>query len=208
VLIPATLVLVDRRPANVDCLNRERYGTVPMTIAEHSTTRVRIAIVAPEPAERQALEHVFARNPEFDVVAWSDSVDPLLALGTRADVCVFADSPTDDDLARLRALGVAAVHDGPDLVAAVRAAVAAGVRQVRRPKLSERQHQVLIAYASSNDLLPTVARRLGMDPETVKTHLRRIRAKYADVDRHAPTRRDLYVRAVEDGLLPPPSGRG
>jgi hypothetical protein len=46
-----------------------------------------------------------------------------------------------------------------------------------------------------------------MDPETLKTHLRRIRAKYAEVGRPAPTRRDLYVRAVEDGLLAPPSGR-
>jgi hypothetical protein len=45
----------------------------------------------------------------------------------------------------------------------------------------------------------------GIDPETLKTHLRRIRAKYREVGRPAPTRRDLYVRAIEDGLLPPPS---
>jgi DNA-binding CsgD family transcriptional regulator len=64
---------------------------------------------------------------------------------------------------------------------------------------------VLIAYVSSGDLLPTIARRLGMDPETVKTHLRRVRAKYAEVGRPAPTRRDLYARAMEDGLLAPPS---
>jgi hypothetical protein len=44
-----------------------------------------------------------------------------------------------------------------------------------------------------------------MDRETLKTHLRRIRAKYAEVGRPAPTRRDLYVRAVEDGLVPPPA---
>jgi DNA-binding CsgD family transcriptional regulator len=44
-----------------------------------------------------------------------------------------------------------------------------------------------------------------MDLETLKTHLRRIRVKYRAVGRPAPTRRDLYVRAVEDGLLPPPS---
>jgi DNA-binding NarL/FixJ family response regulator len=64
----------------------------------------------------------------------------------------------------------------------------------------------MMAYAAGNELLPTVARRLGVDEETVKTHLRRIRRKYADVGRPAPTRRDLYVRAVEDGLLPPPVG--
>ena len=75
----------------------------------------------------------------------------------------------------------------------------------RRPKLSPRQRDVLIAYTSGNELMPAVARSLGVDPETLKTHLRRIRAKYREVGRPAPTRRDLYVRAVEDGLLPPPS---
>jgi DNA-binding CsgD family transcriptional regulator len=78
-----------------------------------------------------------------------------------------------------------------------------GVRAV--PALSPRQLEVLAAYAAGNDLLPVVARGLGMNEETVKTHLRRIRAKYRAVGRPAPTRRDLYVRAVEDGLLRPPS---
>ena len=80
-----------------------------------------------------------------------------------------------------------------------------GVPDPRRPKLSPRQGDVLVAYASCNDLLPVVARRLGMDEETLKTHLRRLRAKYRVVGRPAPTRRALYVRAVEDGLVPPPS---
>jgi DNA-binding CsgD family transcriptional regulator len=78
------------------------------------------------------------------------------------------------------------------------------VPEVRRPDLSRRQVDVLTAYGKSNDLLEVVARGLGMTSETVKTHLRRIRAKYAAVGRAAPTRRDLYVRAIEDGFLPPP----
>jgi DNA-binding CsgD family transcriptional regulator len=64
---------------------------------------------------------------------------------------------------------------------------------------------VLVAYAAGNGLMSAVARSLGINPETLKTHLRRVRAKYRAVGRPAPTRRDLYVRAVEDGLLPPPS---
>jgi DNA-binding CsgD family transcriptional regulator len=76
---------------------------------------------------------------------------------------------------------------------------------VRRPNLSPRQRDVLVAYAAGNELMPAVARSLGIDQETLKTHLRRIRVKYRAVGRPAPTRRDLYVRAVEDGLLPPPS---
>jgi hypothetical protein len=64
---------------------------------------------------------------------------------------------------------------------------------------------VLLAYVTGNDVLPTVARRLGMERETFKTHLRRIRDKYDAVGRPAPTRRDLYVRALEDGLIAPPA---
>jgi DNA-binding CsgD family transcriptional regulator len=79
------------------------------------------------------------------------------------------------------------------------------VRGGSRPALSPRQRDVLAAYASGSELLPVVARRLGMDRETLKTHLRRLRAKYRSAGRPAPTRRDLYVRAVEDGLVPPPS---
>jgi DNA-binding CsgD family transcriptional regulator len=78
------------------------------------------------------------------------------------------------------------------------------VPEVRRPDLSSRQVDVLTAYGDSSALLEVVARGLAMTPETVKTHLRRIRAKYAAVGRPAPTRRDLYVRAIEDGFLPPP----
>jgi hypothetical protein len=76
---------------------------------------------------------------------------------------------------------------------------------LRRPKLSQRQQDVLVAYAAGNELMSVVARRLGLQQETLKTHLRRIRAKYQELGRPAPTRRDLYVRAVEEGLLPPPS---
>jgi len=78
------------------------------------------------------------------------------------------------------------------------------VRGRSRPALSPRQRDVLVAYSSDNDVLPVVARRLSMDEETLKTHLRRLRVKYRNAGRPAPTRRDLYVRAVEDGLLPPP----
>jgi DNA-binding CsgD family transcriptional regulator len=179
-----------------------------MTTPDSRPTRIRIAIVASDSSARQALGNVFRDVAGLDVFAWSDSVESLIELGTRADVCVCATAPPAEQLARLRDNGVAVVVVDGDPVAAVRAAVSAGPGPgVQRPKLSDRQRDVLIAYASTNDLLPTVARRLGMDPETVKTHLRRIRAKYGDVERPAPTRRDLYVRAVEDGLLPPPTGR-
>lgn len=73
-----------------------------------------------------------------------------------------------------------------------------------RPTFSARQVDVLTAYGQSSALIDVVARGLGMTGESMKTHLRRIRAKYSAVGRAAPTRRDLYVRAIEDGYLPPP----
>ncbi len=39
---------------------------------------------------------------------------------------------------------------------------------------------------------------------TVNDYLLRIRAKYAQQGREALTKVDLYKRAVEDGVLPPP----
>ena len=186
-----------------------------MTSRQRIPDRLRVAIVSPDQAGRELLGAVLDRAPDLDVLAWADSLEPLLVLGTRADVCLCTAPPAEEDAARLRQQGCAVVVDDGDPVAAVRAAARRGAGDAARrpveipgrPQLSARQRDVLSAYVSSSDLLPTVARRLGMDPETVKTHLRRIRAKYADVDRPAPTRRDLYVRAVEDGVLPPPSGR-
>ena len=72
-------------------------------------------------------------------------------------------------------------------------------------RLPARQREVLVAYTASNDLITVLARQIGMTSETFRTHLRRIRVKYEKAGRPAPTRRDLYVRAVEDGLVPPPS---
>src|SRR6266851_2220130 len=46
-----------------------------------------------------------------------------------------------------------------------------------RPTLSEREHAVLIAYASGRTLDST-ARHLGISPETAKTYLKRVKAKY------------------------------
>ena len=71
--------------------------------------------------------------------------------------------------------------------------------------LSERESEVLALYASG-ETAERVAAELFISRETVLDHIRRIRAKYAAVERAAPTKVDLFRRAVEDGLLPPGSG--
>jgi DNA-binding CsgD family transcriptional regulator len=170
---------------------------------------VRAAVVAEDEERRAALLGALAAADDVDPVAWSDTVESLLVLGTRAHVCLCAAHPPADLAARLAERGCSVVVPSGDPVEAVRqvARDRPGTAAPRRPALARRQREVLVAYVSSSDLLPTIARGLGMDPETFKTHLRRIRAKYAEAGRPAPTRRDLYVRAVEDGLLAPPSGR-
>ena len=66
--------------------------------------------------------------------------------------------------------------------------------------LTDREMEVLALYASG-ETAERVARHLYISRETVLDHIRRIRTKYAAIDRAAPSKLDLYHRAVEDGIL-------
>ncbi|MFT4280148.1 LuxR C-terminal-related transcriptional regulator [Microbacterium sp.] len=68
-------------------------------------------------------------------------------------------------------------------------------------QLTQREAQVLSRYASG-ETAEQVAQALFVSRQTVLDHIRRIRAKYAALDRSAPSKIDLYHRAVEDGILP------
>jgi two-component system nitrate/nitrite response regulator NarL len=70
-----------------------------------------------------------------------------------------------------------------------------------RPHLSGQELRTLQWYAGGMKMA-SVARRLDVSPGAVKSYVDRIRAKYAKVGRPAPTKIDLYRRAVEDGHLP------
>lgn len=72
-----------------------------------------------------------------------------------------------------------------------------------RPRLSAREVEVLRAVGTGRTRT-AVARRLGITEGTVKTHLDRIRRKYADAGRPAHTPLELYQRGVADGLIPVP----
>ncbi|MFV0432771.1 MAG: response regulator [Leucobacter sp.] len=69
-------------------------------------------------------------------------------------------------------------------------------------ELSARESEVLALYASG-ETAERVADELFVSRATVIDHIKRIRAKYAAVDRAAPTKVDLFRRAVEDGLIEP-----
>ena len=66
-----------------------------------------------------------------------------------------------------------------------------------RPPLSEREHGILMAYASGLTL-DSAARRLGISPETARTYLKRVKAKYRRAGLPVYTKLDLAWRVRAD----------
>ncbi len=73
---------------------------------------------------------------------------------------------------------------------------------VTRPSLSRREHEVLVSWFQTESRA-LVGERLFISSETVKTHLDRIRTKYAAAGRPAKTKAALVARAIQDGLITP-----
>jgi DNA-binding NarL/FixJ family response regulator len=70
-----------------------------------------------------------------------------------------------------------------------------------KAQLGRREREILHLYASGLPL-KLAAQELGIGYSTAREYLDRIRAKYVEVGRPAPTKVDLLRRAVEDGILP------
>lgn len=73
---------------------------------------------------------------------------------------------------------------------------------VGRPTLSHQERRTLQLYATGLPM-KSVAKKMAISEETVKQYLGRVRQKYIVAGRAAPTKLELYHRAVEDGHLPP-----
>jgi two-component system, NarL family, nitrate/nitrite response regulator NarL len=71
-----------------------------------------------------------------------------------------------------------------------------------RPDLSAQETRALRLYATGLPM-KSVARRMCISEETAKQYVGRVREKYSRAGRAAPTKLELYYRAVEDGHLPP-----
>jgi DNA-binding CsgD family transcriptional regulator len=72
--------------------------------------------------------------------------------------------------------------------------------EYRKPKLSQREVEVLRAWLNL-DSKSAVAQSLFISLGTVNTHLARIRVKYNEVGRAAPTKAALVARAIQDGIV-------
>lgn len=75
--------------------------------------------------------------------------------------------------------------------------------EVDRPTLSNQELRALQLYATGIPM-KLVARKMSIGEESVKQYLSRVRQKYSVAGRAAPSKLELYYRAVEDGHLPPP----
>jgi two-component system nitrate/nitrite response regulator NarL len=107
-----------------------------------------------------------------------------------------------EEAAELRA-AIRAVAAGEDWVSPRLAYILATDDAPDRPALSAQEARTLQLYATGLPI-KSVARRLGIGQETARQYIRRVREKYAHANRAAPTKVDLYHRAVEDGHLPSP----
>lgn len=152
------------------------------------------------------------RGPDADPVA----VRKLVTAGTRVLVIsAMASSPLVRDMLRSGIGGIVSKRDSEaDIISAVwsvlggRSWVTPELAAVMasdegRPSLSEQEARALVLYASGLTL-EAVASELGVRPDTAKTYLGRVKAKYAEAGRPVRSKVDLNMAAVADGYLTPP----
>lgn len=117
------------------------------------------------------------------------------ALSAGAAGVVSKSSALDDVLDAIRTVAQGEALNNVEWASAVE-----GDRAFADAQLSVREREVLRLYATGLPL-KVVAERLGVAYSTAKENITRIRVKYVDVGRPAPTKVDLLRRAMEDGIL-------
>ncbi len=117
------------------------------------------------------------------------------ALAAGAAGIVSKSSPIDDVIAAVRTVAKGEPLNNVEWASAVE-----GDRDFADAQLSARERDVLRLYAAGLPL-KVVAERLGVAYSTAKENITRVRVKYVEVGRPAPTKVDLLRRAMEDGIL-------
>ena len=117
------------------------------------------------------------------------------ALSAGAAGVVSKSSRIDDVIAAIRT-----VARGEHLNNVEWASAVEGDREFADAQLSARERDVLRLYAAGLPL-KVVADRLGVAYSTAKENITRVRVKYVEVGRPAPTKVDLLRRAMEDGIV-------
>lgn len=163
-----------------------------------------------------------ARDPAIDLVLLdiglddgSDLEDNVSQLRSRGwPVLLYTQERRPGPIARAFRAGAAGLvgkHEDLEMLAKAIRSVAAGdihltpewaaaVEADTLPQLAPREAEAVRLYATGLPL-KSVARRMGISPETVREYLGRARRKYAEAGRPVASKTDFFRRAVEDGYL-------
>ncbi|MFW0874247.1 response regulator [Rhodococcoides corynebacterioides] len=207
--------MVDDHQFTIDGLRVRLADCADLELVAHAST------VADLVADLPALDLVVldlrlrdGSSPTGNVEAIRQRGVPVLVLTSGEDPYLVREA------ARAGVLGVIRKSRSPeDIVDAIRTAVHGevvpttdwaaaidGDPEIDLVDLSPQHRKVLELYAAG-ETATRVASDLKISRETVNDYLRRIRTKYADAGRPAPTKSELYKRALEDGWLPFPRRR-
>ncbi|MGN7133719.1 response regulator [Rhodococcoides corynebacterioides] len=207
--------MVDDHQFTIDGLRVRLADCADLELVAHAST------VADLVADLPALDLVVldlrlrdGSSPTGNVEAIRQRGVPVLVLTSGEDPYLVREA------ARAGVLGVIRKSRSPeDIVDAIRTAVRGevvpttdwaaaidGDPEIDLVDLSPQHRKVLELYAAG-ETATRVASDLKISRETVNDYLRRIRTKYADAGRPAPTKSELYKRALEDGWLPFPRRR-
>ncbi|HWD61106.1 MAG TPA: response regulator transcription factor [Humibacter sp.] len=126
------------------------------------------------------------------------------ALAAGAAGVIPKSAPTTTLIAAIKSVAAGEVLNNLEWASAIDAD-----SEFAKAQLGRRERDVLHLYASGLPL-KAVAEQLGVAHSTAREYLDRVRTKYVEVGRPAPTKVDLLRRAVEDGILPglAPDGPG
>jgi DNA-binding NarL/FixJ family response regulator len=142
------------------------------------------------------LDRIVSQRHRVIIYSHIATDEVILTALDRGAVTYLTKSESKDHLIdAIRAAGTDTPYVGPRMALALLNDSTNG-----RVNLAPREKEVLVAWfrTESKDL---VARQLQIAPTTVRTHLQRVRAKYAAVGRPATTKAALVARAIQDGIV-------
>jgi DNA-binding NarL/FixJ family response regulator len=179
------------------------YFSADEFLAEHpSPSATRVGPIVLEPKQQRngvdfaGLDRIVSQRHRVIVYSHIATDEVILTALDRGAVTYLTKSESKEHLIdAIRAAGTDAPYVGPRMALAM-----LNDSTVGRANLAPREKEVLLAWfrTESKDL---VARQLQIAPTTVRTHLQRVRAKYASVGRPATTKAALVARAIQDGIV-------
>ncbi|MDT5020347.1 MAG: hypothetical protein QOI33_871 [Mycobacterium sp.] len=208
----APVVVIDDQPivhAGVRCWVAEAssltgavhaYRSVAEFLRKHQSHAPEVVVYDPEHGEQrpdyaslQQLSRLKHRVVAYSRIASAEIILSCLDAGA-ANYIVKSESP-QHLIEAIRAAQRGTESRGPLAAAAVQAA-----QQRGRPELTAQERRVLIEWLLT-DNKDSVSKKLHIAPSTVRTHLQRIRRRYSEIDRPAPSKAALFARAIQDGLI-------